>query len=111
MPTAPKNLRQYFKLQRLQNRVLRKTNTFTWPTHSPKLRVVSKLCTARYFITKLCRQQAEIMSMNIFCTLENAKLKTEKVRGLLNSVHTSSVQLKHMKPMWTYGIELWGCAR
>jgi len=95
MPTAPKNLRQSFEL-RLQNRVLRKTDTFPWQTHSPKLHVVSKLRTARDFITKLCRQQAEIMSMNIFRILENAKLKTEKVRGLLNTGHTSSVQLKRI---------------
>ena len=34
--------------------------------------------------------------MNIFRALDNAKLKTENVRGLLNTVHTSSVQLIHI---------------
>jgi hypothetical protein len=96
MPTAPKNLRQFFELQLLQNRVLRKTDTFPWQAQPPKLHAVSKLRTVRDFITKLCRQQAEIMSMNIFCTLDNAKLKTENVRGLLNTVHTTSVQLIHI---------------
>jgi len=96
MPTASKNLRQSFELLRLQNRVLRKTDTFPWQAQSPKLHVVSKLRTVRDFITKLYGQQAEIMSMNIFCTLGNAKLKTANVRSLLNSVHTSSVQLIHI---------------
>lgn len=91
MPTAPKNLRQSFELLPLQNWFLRKTDTFPWQAQSPKLYVVSKFRTVRDFITKLYRQQAEIMSMNSFCTVDNAKLKTENVRGLLNTVHTSSV--------------------
>jgi len=36
------------------------------------------------------------MSMNIFRTLDNAKLKAENVRGLLNTVHISSGQLIHI---------------
>jgi len=57
-----------------------------------------KLRTFRNFITKLYRQQAEIMSMNIFCTLDNAKLKIENIRGFLNTVHTCPVQLIQVYP-------------
>jgi hypothetical protein len=97
MPTAPKNLRQSFELQRLQNRVFARLIHFHGRPSLPNCMLFQNYVrTFRDVITKLCRQPAEIMSMNIFRTLDNAKLKTENVRGFLNTVQISSVQLIHV---------------
>jgi hypothetical protein len=60
---------QLLKLQRLQNKVLRTTGNF--PRHIPvrDLHMAFKLPYSYDYITKLCRQQAEVMlnhEMNMF---------------------------------------------
>jgi hypothetical protein len=85
------------KLQRLQNRVLRTIGNY--PRHTPvrDLHLAFHIPYVYDYITKLCRQQAEVIqtiAMEMFATLDKAKPTTGNKRGLnLAAVKHTTVQV------------------
>jgi hypothetical protein len=49
------------KLQRLQNKILRNIGNFPWHTQVCELRKAFNIQYIYYYVTKLCRQQAEVI--------------------------------------------------
>jgi hypothetical protein len=78
------------KLQCLQNSVLHNTGNFPRRTPVCDLHMAFKLPYIYDCITKLCGQQAEVMKMQMFATLDNANSDTGNIRGL------NLVGVKHM---------------
>jgi hypothetical protein len=68
------------KLQRLQNKVLRTIGNFPRRTPVYDLRVAFKIRYVYDFITKLCRQQAEVTQNHVFAIQDKAKPDTEYIR-------------------------------
>jgi hypothetical protein len=85
------------KLQRLKNNVLRIIGNFPRLTPTRDLHTAFKLPYIYDYITKLCRQQAEVIQnvrMQIFTTLDKAKPDTGNIRGLkLAAVKHTTVQV------------------
>jgi hypothetical protein len=85
------------KLQRLQNNVLRTIGDFPRCTLVCELHTTFNIPYVYDFITKLCRQQAEVIlnhDMKMFATLNKAKPYTENTRGLnLAAVKHTTVQV------------------
>jgi hypothetical protein len=69
------------KFQRLQNKVLRTIGNFQRSTQVRELHTAFNIPYVYDFITKLCRQQAEVMMimmiMKMLTTLDKAKPDTE----------------------------------
>jgi hypothetical protein len=88
------------KLQRLQNKVLRTTGNFPRCTPVRDLHMAFKLPYIYDHITKLCRQQAEviqIMRMKMFATLDKVNPDTENIRGFnLAAVKHTTVQVSRL---------------
>jgi hypothetical protein len=88
------------KLQRLQNKVLRTIGNF--PRHTPDrdLHKVLKLPHLYDYITKLCRQQAEVIQNHDnkkFATLDKARPETGNMRGInLAAVNYTTVQVTRL---------------
>jgi hypothetical protein len=59
------------KLQRLQNMVLRTSGNFPRHTSVRELHVASKIPYVYDFITKLCRQQAEVIQNHVNTNVRN----------------------------------------
>jgi hypothetical protein len=73
------------KLQRLQNNVLRTIGNFPRRTPFHDLHMAFKLLYVYDYITKLCRQQAEVIQnhkMQMFATLDKANRDTGNIKGL-----------------------------
>jgi hypothetical protein len=73
------------KLQRLQNKVLRTIGKLPRRTPIRELNMAFKIPYVYDYITKLCRQQAEvikIMIMRMFIILGKAKPDIGSIRGL-----------------------------
>jgi hypothetical protein len=73
------------KLQRLQNKVLRTTGNFPRRTPVLDLHMAFTLPYIYDYITKLCKQQAEVIQNHeneMFATLDKANPDTGNIRGL-----------------------------
>jgi hypothetical protein len=72
------------KLQRLQNKVLRTIGSFPRRTSVRDMHVGFQIPYVYDYITKLCRQQAEVIQnhkMRMFVILDKARPHTENIRG------------------------------
>jgi hypothetical protein len=88
------------ELQRLQNKVLRTIGKFPRRTPVRDLHLAFQIPVVYNYITKLCRQQAEVIQnheMKMFATLDKAKPVTENTRGLnLAAVKHTTVQVTRL---------------
>jgi hypothetical protein len=91
------------KLQRLQNKVLRNIGSFPRRTSVRDMHVAFQIPYVSDFITKSCRQQAEvikIMKTKMFAILDKAKPDTGNAKGLnLVAVMFTTVQVSRL-PLW-----------
>jgi hypothetical protein len=89
------------KLLRLQNKVLRTTENFPRRTSVRDLHMAFKLPYVHDYITKFCRQQAEVIhnheNKKKFATLDKANPDTENIRGLnLAAIKHTTVQVTRL---------------
>jgi hypothetical protein len=85
------------KLQRLQNKVLRTIGSFPRRTPVRDLHMAFAIPFVYDYITKLCRQQAEVMIAEMFAILGKAKPVTENIRGLnLAAVKHTTIQVSRL---------------
>jgi hypothetical protein len=88
------------KLQHLENKVLRTTGNFPRHTLVRDLHVAFKLPHLYDYITKLCRQQAEVIRNHEnekFATLDKVRSETGNTRGLnLAAVKHTTVQVTRL---------------
>jgi hypothetical protein len=88
------------KLQCLQNKVLRTTANFSRRTPVPSLHMAFKLPYTYNYITKVYRQQAEVIQNHenaIVPNIEKANLDTANIRGLnLAAVKHTTVQVTRL---------------
>jgi hypothetical protein len=88
------------RLQHLQNKVLRTTGNFPKHTRVRDLHMALKLLYVYDYITKLCRQQAEVIQNHenaMFTILDKTEPDTENIRGLnLAAVKHETVQVNRL---------------
>jgi hypothetical protein len=70
------------KLQWMQNKVLRNTGNFQKRKPVYDLHTTYNILYVYDYITKLCKQQAEVMRMNMFAVWKKVKADITNIRGL-----------------------------